>query len=695
MNHTASRLLSATSLAVVGDAAAAARVIEANRAIGFSGPIWPVHPNLQTVAGLPAVAGVHDLAQAPDAAFVAVPARACPEVVADLAAIGCGGVVVYSSGFAEHPGQVDDLQQRLVNAAGSMPLLGPNCYGLVNYADAVAIWPDQHGGLVLSAAERGVSVVSQSSSIAISVTMQNIGLPLSHVVTVGNAAALSPAAIGAALIDTAKVSALGLIVESLADVRGFEVLAARSRQAGVAVVALVLGHSEQARRVVASHSASLASDAALASGFLSRLGIGEVGCVDELLATLGLLHCGGPLPGASLASLSSSGGEAALIADTAARSTSHPLIQPRFDPLDGAHRVGLAAALGERVPLDNPLDYHTYAWADRAAMVEVFTAMLSGPADLTLLFADLPRRDRCRPDDWLIAVDAFDDACRATGSRGALVAAMAANLSGADARDLVARGLAVLAPPSVAMAAVRAAATTGVSWARPPAEPVLPASPVPARVRVLDEADAKRLLARHGIRVPAGGPCHTLDEVRARAAAAGWPVVVKALGPAHKSDVGGVVLGLTDPNAAARAAAPLLERFGGVLVEQQAGGVELLVAVDPDPVFGPVLTIGSGGVLTEMLGDVAQLVLPVTDTDLVEALDGLRVGRLLRGYRGAAAADLNAVVGSVQALVGVVAAGVVTSVEVNPLLAGPHGAFAVDALVSVPELVCEPEPTGT
>jgi succinyl-CoA synthetase beta subunit len=214
-------------------------------------------------------------------------------------------------------------------------------------------------------------------------------------------------------------------------------------------------------------------------------------------------------------------------------------------------------------------------------------------------------------------------------------------------------------------------------------------------VRVLDEADAKRLLARHGIRVPAGGPCHTLDEVRARAAAAGWPVVVKALGPAHKSDVGGVVLGLTDPNAAARAAAPLLERFGGVLVEQQAGGVELLVAVDPDPVFGPVLTIGSGGVLTEMLGDVAQLVLPVTDTDLVEALDGLRVGRLLRGYRGAAAADLNAVVGSVQALVGVVAAGVVTSVEVNPLLAGPHGAFAVDALVSVPELVCEPEPTGT
>ena len=352
------RLLAPKAIAVVGSARECGRVVAQNRALGFAGALWPVHPSHATVAGEPAVPRLAELPGVPDAAFVAVPAPACAPVVAELAALGCGGAVVYSSGFAETGPYGAERQRALIAAAGVMPLLGPNCYGLVNYAERVLIWPDQHGGVGLAAGERGVAVVSQSSSIAISVTMADSGLPLAAVVTVGNAARLGVAAVAAALLESERVSAVGMIVESLADLRAWERLALRARHRRIGLVALVLGRSVAARAAVVTHTASLAGDAATAAEFLRRNGIGQVGSVDALLGALCLLHCGGPLPDTRLTSLSSSGGEAALIADAAVGAA------VRFAELTAAQRAELRAALGERVPLANPLDYHTYVWGD-------------------------------------------------------------------------------------------------------------------------------------------------------------------------------------------------------------------------------------------------------------------------------------------------------------------------------------------
>ena len=227
------RLFAPKAIAVVGSARECGRVVAQNRALGYAGALWPVHPTRSTVAGEQAYPRVADLPGVPDAAFVAVPAPACAAVVAELAAHGCGGAVVYSSGFAETGPAGAARQQALLAAAGAMPLLGPNCYGLVNYAERALVWPDQHGGIALADGERGVAVVSQSSSIAISVTMADTGLPLASVVTVGNAARLGVAAVAAALLETPqmspRVSAVGMIVESLADLRDWERLAACAR----------------------------------------------------------------------------------------------------------------------------------------------------------------------------------------------------------------------------------------------------------------------------------------------------------------------------------------------------------------------------------------------------------------------------------------------------------------------------------
>jgi acyl-CoA synthetase (NDP forming) len=682
------QLLAPRAIAVVGSARECGQVVAQNRALGFDGELWPVHPSRPTVAGERAYARLADLPGVPDAAFVAVPAP----VVAELAALGCGGAVVYSSGFAETGAAGAERQRALVAAAGAMPLLGPNCYGLVNYAERVLIWPDQHGGAALAPGERGAAVVSQSSSIAISVTMADGGLPLAAVVTVGNAARLGVAAMAAALLESGRVSAVGMIVESLADLRDWERLAACARARRIGLVALVLGRSAQARAAIVTHTASLAGDAAVAAEFLRRNGIGQVESVDALLGALCLLHCGGPLPDTRLTSLSSSGGEAALIADAAVGASL------RFADLTAAQRTELRAALGERVPLANPLDYHTYAWGDPDAMAAAFTAMVRGPADLHLLFADLPRADRCADDDWALAIEAFAHACAAVGVRGALVAAMAANLTGERATAWVRRGLAVLAPPAVAMAAVEAAATIGRAWAAPPAYPVAgpegrgtaPAPPQDRRLgaeggaTVLNEATGKRLLRLHGVPVPEGAVCASAGAAVVAAADLGGPVAVKALGIAHKTDHRAVRLGLTKPEDIRAGAAVLLARYPAVLVERLVTGgiVELLVGVQSDPVFGPVLSLGVGGVLTELVRDVAHLVLPVDPAEIRRALLGLRCAALLTGYRGAPAADLDrlvAVVAQVAELV--LDMPELVELEINPLIVTAEGPWACDALV--------------
>ena len=736
------RLFAPKAIAVVGSARECGRVVAQNRALGFAGALWAVHPTRSTVAGEQAYPRVADLPGVPDAAFVAVPAAACAAVVAELAAHGCGGAVVYSSGFAETGPAGAERQQALLAAAGAMPVLGPNCYGLVNYAERVLVWPDQHGGVALAEGERGVAVVSQSSSIAISVTMADTGLPLASVVTVGNAARLGVAAVAAALLETPqmspRVSAVGMIVESLADLRDWERLAACARARGIGLVALVLGRSPQARAAVVTHTASLAGDAAAAAEFLRRNGIGQVSSVDELLGALSLLHCGGPLADTRLTSLSSSGGEAALVADAAVGTA------VRFAELTPAQRGELRAALGERVALANPLDYHTYVWGDPDAMASAFTAMVRGPADLHLLFADLPRADRCADDDWTLAVDAFARACATVGARGALVAAMAANLTGERAAAWVRRGLAVLAPPAVAMAAVEAAAAIGKAWAAPPAAPVAgpegrgggppqdrrfgaeggqvwpgthpigghragadvqgEAGRAPTTERgggaevpreagaawpgrgttVLNEATGKRLLRIHAVPVPEGAVCASAGAAVVAAADLGGPVAVKALGAVHKTERRAVRLGLVEPRDVRAAAALLLARYPAVLVERQVAGgiVELLVGVHSDPVVGPVLTLGAGGVLTELVRDVTHLLLPVAPDEIRRALLGLRCAPLLTGYRGAPAADLDRAV----AVIGLVAELVlgrpeVVSLEINPLIVTVDGAWACDALV--------------
>ena len=196
------RLLRPKSIAVLG-AGWALNVIEQCAKMGFAGPIWPVHPTKSEIGGLKAFPSLADLPEAPDATFIGVNRFATVDVVTELAAMGAGGAICFASGWTE-AGE-PELQARLIAAADDMPILGPNCYGVINYLDGALLWPDQHGGRRV---DRGVALLSQSSNIVINMTMQKRALPVAYVACLGNAAVVGLAELAGALLDDPRVTAI-------------------------------------------------------------------------------------------------------------------------------------------------------------------------------------------------------------------------------------------------------------------------------------------------------------------------------------------------------------------------------------------------------------------------------------------------------------------------------------------------------
>ncbi|WP_135450824.1 acetate--CoA ligase family protein [Tabrizicola caldifontis] len=653
------RLLRPRHIAVLGGGWAV-NVIEQCRKMGFQGPVWPVHPTRSEIGGLRAYPSLADLPEPPDAAFIGVNRFATLEVVAELAAMGAGGAICFASGWTEagEPG----LQDRLVAAAGEMPILGPNCYGVINYLDGALLWPDQHGGVRV---DRGVALVSQSSNIVINLGMQQRGLPVAYVACLGNAAVVGLAELTGALLDDPRVTAVGLYIEGIDDVPAFAELAERARAMGKGMVAIKSGKTELSRSAAASHTASLAGGGAASSAFLRQTGVAEVNTPAELIETLKIFHVHGPGLGRRLCSLSCSGGEAGLVADLAAP------FGLEFPPVPQPTHDRLFAVLGEIPTISNPLDYHTFIWGDGPKTTEVFSAMLEA-YDAGLYIIDAPRADRSDPSGYDPAFRAIVDAQKAAGKPAFPVASLPENFGEARVQAMMEQGICPLLGIETALAAIRAAQT-------PAGQPGWrPLDSLPQReTRMLDEAEAKALLAAVGVAVPKSTTAATLAGLDLAGLVP--PFVLKGLGFAHKTEAGAVRLGLATLEGQAE-----MPGATGYLVEEMVTGAvaEVLLGLRRDPVYGITLTLGLGGVTAEVLADTVTLVWPVGEAEVLEAAKGLRLWPLLDGYRGRPRADMGAVAALAVRLGALMAADAsLEEIEINPVMVRETGAVAVDALV--------------
>jgi len=674
------RLLKPRSIAVFGGFQAEEVIRQSDR-MGYKGEIWPVHPKKTEVLGRPVYRSVEDLPGSPDAAYVGVNRHLTIDIVRDLAARDAGGAVCYATGFVEAGEEGSELQKQLLEASGGMPLVGPNCYGLLNYLNGAMLWPDQQGGRRV---DEGVAIITMSSNVGFNLTMQRRGLPIAYLLSLGNKLKFDLHDAIHTFARQERVTALGLFLETMPDPMAFQEAVNAARELGKPIVAVKVGRSKVAQKMVVSHTASLAGSDDLVSALFERLGVARVDSLEALMEALKVLHVLGPLNGGRIGAMSTSGGDLTLLADAMGPDLTMP-------PLTEKVTQRLRATVHERVMAANPFDYQMFNWDDEDHMADKFAAFLSEDFDVSLCLLDYPREDLCDQSSWGGAERGFVRAAQQTGTKGAVLATFADTITESVAARLMKEGVALLAGIDTGIAGIQAAVDIGAAWRRPPSPPLLASfgQRQDGPVKVLDEAESKGLLARSGVPVPSARVVHSAGEAAAAAEELGYPVVVKALGVAHKTEVGGVRLGLggaDEVSAAVKEMSGLCESY---LIEKMVAGVvaELIVGVARDEQFGPYLLVGGGGILVEMMKDSVSLLMPTTRERVLHALGQLKCAPLLNGFRGAPPADLNAAADVILAVAGMVEndPSSIIELDINPLmlLADGQGVVAADALISL------------
>lgn len=681
------RLIAPRSIALIGASAWTDAVAAGNATIGYRGVVWRVHPTRASSPERPFYRSVADLPGAPDAAFIAVPNHEAPSVAAALAERGAGGFVCFSSGFSELGTELGrELDRDLLVRSGELPFFGPNCYGFVNFFDRAAMLPDQIVGEPL---DRGVALICQSGTISLSLSFNDRSVPIGYLFSVGNQSRLAVEDLIEALCDDPRVTAFGLYLEGIKDAERFAAASDKARRAGKPIAVIKTGRTAAAARTAHSHTGALAGADGVFEAFCRQAGLARCDTLGGLCETLKLFHAGGPLSGRKVLIMGASGGDMAMTADVARN------VDLDFAPIPGEQAVKLQELLSERVTVANPLDIHTYLWFDPPALNRVFaTAMRSG-YDAVGFMLDFPPEGKADAASFDAAIDAYIAASHGAPSRVALISSLPETLSARVRKHCLAGGIVPLQGQREALEALASAAAVGISWRSGPgvrldlpagaAQPQLTAA---AQARSLSEADGKAALAAHGVGVPRS---HLVAPAQAASCAErlGFPVVIKAVGAhlEHKTEVGGVALNLRNAADAAEAARRLSALSDTLLVEEMIsdGVAEILVGLIRDPQFGQVLVLGAGGVLTELLADSVTLLPPFTRDSIGRALRGLKVAKLLEGFRGKPRGDVEALIDLIEGVVRYAAAerSTLLEIDVNPVIVRPagRGALAVDALV--------------
>jgi acyl-CoA synthetase (NDP forming) len=685
---TLDAILNPDAIAVIGasrdQGKTGGRILTSIRNSGYRGRVVPVNPRYDAIDQwqcAPSVAAIGD--PVPEVAYIALPRDAAIAQVTECGRAGILGCIVVGTGFGEDSPRGRQLQDRLGQAAAGagVRLIGPNCLGFISSRRSLNL----EAAITLQEPARAgpVGLISQSGSLMLCLYhgIADAGSGISFGVSVGNQVDVGIAELmryGAADPHT---SVLAIYAESLGDADEFLQAAARCREAGTRVLILKTGASSVGADVTASHTAAILGSRGAFEAACRDAGVlvaDDIDIMAEAAAVLG--HWPVPAP-RSVAVISSSGGGAAVLAD---RLDSAGIDVPTLRPATVQSIAQTLNPIGRRAVIDFGRRQETRPPLDSLALSNTIMSDPGVGAGIFSLTVTPAMTERCQ------AI-----AAAAREQRKLIVATMFPGSAGAPSMQLLRAGHIPCLPHIDS--AVR---LLSLLWQAAPVSPRRARPARPARTRAagartgwLPVGQAMELLDTFGVPRPAGGLARTKPEAIRLAAEIGYPVALKVADPAyvHKSDAGGVVLGVPDADGVGASWDLIAERTStsaGCYLQKMAAGVaELLLGVQIDAQFGPILTVGAGGVLAELLGDVQVRRLPVRASTARAMLEGLAIFPVLAGYRGAAAADLPAAAAAMAAVsrLAATAGPGLAELEINPLIVGAagDGAVAVDARVRV------------
>jgi acyl-CoA synthetase (NDP forming) len=690
------KLLNPQSVAVIGASDDPSRIggrpIAFMRSQGYQGKIFPVNPNRTTVQGLTAYPNVAALPETPDVAIVIVPASAALESVTALAERGCAAAILFTAGFAETGPEGALEQQKLVDAAHKhgMRLIGPNSLGVINPCNH--FYGTFATGCELAFPKAGsVAIISQSGAygahlMAVS-TANDIGL--SAVILTGNEADLTVGDMLQMVVEDPATKVIMLYSEGIRESAGLLAGLEAARRARKPVLMMKVGRSAVGSAAAQSHTASIAGDDRVTDAVLKEFGVVRVQTTEQMLDIARLATRGIYPANNTLGVITVSGGAGVIISDAA---DAIGLPMPEM-PQDSQER--LLKLLPFAAPR-NPVDV-TAQFLNEMSLISTFTNALIAEGKYTSILGFFTYTGGAAS----VAPRLREQLKIARSKHPDCIFVLSLMASREQIREYESDGFIVFEDPSRAVVAIEAMGQFGRAFAKQSGLPTPKLTPITLPSHNPSEAQAKQLLAHAGI---ASAPEEVCVETEAAVIAAkkiGFPVVMKIVSSdiLHKSEIGGVLLNIDDEAGVREGFALLIlrgktaaphARLDGVLVAKQLnGGVECILGIHQDPVFGPVAMFGLGGIFVEILQDVVLHRCPFGPDVAEKMIRSIKGAPLLLGARGRPVADIKALSEMLSQLSAfAVAAGPrLQSIDLNPVLAMPQGqgAYAVDAVIEVKE----------
>jgi acyl-CoA synthetase (NDP forming) len=683
-------LLSPRSIAIIGVSSdfnkLNGRVMKFLLEKGYTGQIFPVNPKYEEVGGHRCFAAVGEIGEAPELAVISVPARLVPAQVEAAGEAGVRAVIVFSSGFGEMGEEGRQKEREIVEIAKryDMRLCGPNTLGVINAFEGAYASFTQYGMGETGAGPVGFVTQSGAFGTAIAALARKRGLGLGYFVNTGNEIDVTFADCLGRVVEDPRISTLAGYIEGITDGPGFVTTAKRAMELGKPLVVTKVGRTASGARAASSHTGALAGEDAVFDGIARQYGVVRARNEEHMLDIVDMSTTTACPQGRGVGIVTQSGGAGVLMSD---RAEEVGLVVPQLSQQTVARLRDILPDFGAA---GNPVDVTAQFIADPSMLKESVKAVLDDP---NVHVAAV----------WLQLMDGFVDTLTETfrelkneTDKPFVVSWVAAPEEGLQAlRDMGICALRGAEPTIDAIAALVDWNETRQAWladqgtqTTPAALPAPGAGPVSTETSVSLLRDAGVPVARVGLAASAGQAVELAETI-------GWPVALKIESPdiLHKTEIGGVEIGLKDTDALRAAydritrraadAAPDA-RIDGVIVQQMgSGGVEVVIGVRRDPSFGPIVMVGMGGILIEVLKDVVFHRAPVTEAEASRMLDKLQGKAVLDGVRGAAPVDREALCQMISAVsqFGTAAEEWLEELDLNPVLAGPQGAIAVDCLL--------------
>ncbi len=680
MSKNFKKLFQPKSLAIVGGYWADF-VVQGNRKLGFKGPIWRINPNRKSNKKNRYYKNIKELPGIPDCVYIGVSRDLTVDVIKDFQSIGTGGAVCLASRFSETNSK-EGLKKtkQLIKNAEDMPFLGPNCYGFINYLDKVSVWSDQVAG---EPAKKGIAFICQSGTIGNTISFNERSLPLGYIISVGNQTCITIEDIIDYTLNDKRITAIGIYAESFTNIDLFFRVLKKAKEKSIPIAIVKVGRSKIASDTIMSHTGSLSGKEDIYDTIFKQMGVTRCNSLSELSETLKMFHTAGVLKNNKISIMGPSGGDMAMIGDLSDE------LSIEYSDIPKSITNSLKKVNHEGVMISNPFDLQTYNWNDPKSLRKTFDLMFKANFDLIALMLDFPNMKDCDVDEWEAIVDQYILSNKSKKTKAALIASLPETLPKHIRDKCLRSGIVPLQGLQEALFAINSSIVAKKAWAKSNSLKRIKYKKSNKKIiKTYNEFQSKKILHKHGIKIP-NSILSNRSNIIKDSKKIGFPLVLKINSKKiiHKTELKGVFTNVDSETEVKKNIKHLSKLGNSFLIEKMIKDkvAEMIIGIKVDDQFGPLIIIGSGGIYTELLKDSVTLLLPLTKQIVLDAINNLKISKLLYGYRGKAEGDLNALVETILKLGKFVEKNASNLIEadINPLIIcnKGKGVIAADALI--------------